>query len=76
MRVRGRIGRVVVRSQVSFDFNDPSCQYAVVRPMRENLAQQAWGDVLRGRFKEGAGQQSAWHSGEASQDLSLMKMAG
>jgi hypothetical protein len=44
--------------------------------MRENLAQQAWGDVLRGRFKEGAGQQSAWHSGEASQDLSLMKMAG
>jgi len=59
MGVSGRVGRVVVRAQVGFDFDDPPCQHAGVRSMRENLAQQARGYMLRRSLKESAGEQAA-----------------
>ena len=60
MRVRRRVRRVIVRTQVGFHFDDspyqelpPSC------PSDENLAEEKRRDLLRRSFKKAAREQAA-----------------
>jgi len=59
MGVGGRVGRIVVRTQVGLGLHDPSGQQPECRNVRQQLAQQARGHQLRRRRKEGARQQGA-----------------
>ena len=54
MRVRGRIGRVVVRAKIGFDLSNPANYRARVGPADKQLPEQPRGDVLGLKFEEKA----------------------
>lgn len=63
MRMGSRIGRVVVRAEIGFDFDDAAGEVLrtvlVFDPMDEDFAKQARSHELRRRLKKRAGQQPA-----------------
>jgi hypothetical protein len=61
MRVRRRIGRLPVRSQVGLDFdNAPGNELPLWGPSDKYLAKEKPRHALRRRLKKGAAQQLAW----------------
>jgi hypothetical protein len=75
MGVGSRIGGIVVRAQIGFDFNDPARQHAGLCPMGKHLAQQARSHQLRPSLKEGAREQAAGNSCFAIQIPVLLRAA-
>ena len=59
MGVSCRIRRIVVRAEVSFDFDDPARQNSTPGRMHKHLAQQARSHQLRLRLEKGAGKPGA-----------------
>ncbi len=52
MGVRGGVGRIVVRAQVGLDFDDAAGQPSGAGAVREDLAEQPRGDLLRRGLKK------------------------
>ena len=59
MRVGGRVGRVVVRAEISLDLDDASGQHAMPVSVHEQLAQETRRDVFWRVLKESARKQAA-----------------
>lgn len=59
MRVRSRIGWVVVRTEICLNFDYPTRHDAAGNAMDKQLSEKPWRNLLRRIFKEAARQQLA-----------------
>lgn len=59
VRMGGGIGRIVVRPEIGFHFNDAAGHGSCRCSAEEKLAEKTWRDGLRCDFEEGAGEEFA-----------------